>query len=125
MIRKNVVYFVSALFIGAAVSLDRFHFESAEAVAAVPGSCTGTASAPVGHCTPYGANAQLVDNCRCSGSSPATCLPKGSYYCTDQLGRKLAASQGAACVDNCIWVTLSTEDLDAVTTDPVVQQSEG
>lgn len=88
--------------------------------AETPGSCVGTANAPVGHCFPYGMNARLVDLCRCSGSSAATCGPAGSYYCENQLGTRIKNSGGNACVDACIWVTAPEPEALVVPADPIV-----
>jgi len=95
-------------------------FTPYSANAETPGSCGGTANAPVAHCFVYGPNARVVDQCRCSGSSPATCGPVGSYYCENQLGTRIKNSGGTACVDACMWVTAPEPEALVATADPIV-----
>jgi hypothetical protein len=74
---------------------------------ALAGSCQGSASPPANHCVNgWGTSAVTVNNCRCSGSTAASCGPTGSYYCNDAQGRKIKVSQGTACQGNCSWHTI-------------------
>ncbi len=82
------------------------------------GTCGGTSNAPANHCNAW-PNTTLVDNCRCSGHTKASCGPAGSYYCEDNLKVKIKASSGTACEDHCVW-TKTTTGGSSEAADPVV-----